>query len=61
MVYIQSATLNGKTLNRAWITHAEVISGGILKLVMGPSKSTWGSDRSNWPLSLSKGTFPPGI
>ncbi|MHC5157175.1 MAG: GH92 family glycosyl hydrolase [Planctomycetota bacterium] len=58
-VYIQSAKLNGKPLNRPWITHNELISGGILKLVMGPSKSRWGSDRSNWPPSLSNGTFPP--
>ncbi|MGM9803339.1 MAG: GH92 family glycosyl hydrolase [Muribaculaceae bacterium] len=34
-VYIQSATLNGKPLNRAWITHSEVVSGGVLQLVMG--------------------------
>jgi predicted alpha-1,2-mannosidase len=28
--YIQSATLNGKPLNRAWLTHAEIIAGGTL-------------------------------
>ncbi|MGN1266180.1 MAG: GH92 family glycosyl hydrolase [Muribaculaceae bacterium] len=35
-VYIQSARLNGKPLNRAWIKHSEVVSGGELELVMGP-------------------------
>ena len=34
-VYIQSATLNGKPLNRAWLTHAEVVGGGVLRLTMG--------------------------
>ncbi len=35
-VYIQSATLNGKPLDRAWITHKELAAGGELKFVMGP-------------------------
>lgn len=35
-VYIQSAKLNGKPLNRAWITHSEIVGGGELTLVMGP-------------------------
>jgi len=33
--YIQSATLNGKSLNRFWIRHAEVIAGGELRFRMG--------------------------
>lgn len=33
-VYIKSATLNGKPLNRAWLTHDEVVNGGVLRLVM---------------------------
>lgn len=40
--YIQSATLNGKPLNRAWITHDELTRGGTLHLALGPSPSTWG-------------------
>lgn len=41
--YIQSATLNGKDLNRVWFTHDELMNGGILKFVMGnrPNKK-WG-------------------
>ncbi len=39
--YIQSATLNGKPLERAWITHEELISGGELKLQMGSEPSQW--------------------
>ena len=33
--YIQSATLNGKPLNRPWITHEEVKNGATLVLNMG--------------------------
>jgi putative alpha-1,2-mannosidase len=28
--YIQSVTLNGKPLNRNWLTHQEIVKGGIL-------------------------------
>jgi putative alpha-1,2-mannosidase len=59
--YIQSATLNGKPLNRPWIKHEEMISGGTLELVMGPKESKWGSARSNRPPSVSRGTFPKAI
>ncbi|WP_437922211.1 GH92 family glycosyl hydrolase [Sphingobacterium sp. LRF_L2] len=33
--YIQSASLNGKPLHRAWLTHEEISSGGELLLRMG--------------------------
>ena len=36
-VYVQSATLNGKPLDRGWITHDEIMSGGKLVLEMGPT------------------------
>lgn len=41
--YIRSATLNGKELNRAFISHPDIIQGGKLHLVMGdkPNKN-WG-------------------
>jgi len=59
--YIQSASLNDQPLNRPWITHEELISGGILKLVMGPKESTWGSAKKDRPPSLSNGTFPKAL
>ena len=34
--YIQSASMNGKELNRAWFTHEELMQGGTLLLNMGP-------------------------
>jgi predicted alpha-1,2-mannosidase len=59
--YVQSATLNGKPLNRAWITHKEMISGGTLELVMGPKESKWGSAKNNRPPSVSNGPFPRAV
>ena len=45
--YIQSAKLNGESLNRAWIRHSEIIKGGNLEFVMGdrPNKE-WANDPS---------------
>jgi hypothetical protein len=34
-IYIQSAILNGKPFNRNFITHEEIMQGGILELSMG--------------------------
>lgn len=34
--YVQSVRLNNKLLNRFWITHAEITSGGTLEFEMGP-------------------------
>lgn len=49
-IYIQSATLNGKPLERAWITHEEVTAGGTLKLAMGPNPNkSWGSAKEVRP------------
>ncbi len=54
--YVQSATLNGKPLQRAWLRHAEVAAGGTLELVMGPQPNTsWGSA----PAELPPRNFPP--
>jgi predicted alpha-1,2-mannosidase len=55
-VYVQSAKLNGKPLNRAWLRHAEVAAGGTLELVMGPNPNLgWGSG----PDELPPRNFPP--
>ncbi len=37
--YIQSARLNGKRLERPFISHDDIMSGGLLELVMGPRPS----------------------
>jgi predicted alpha-1,2-mannosidase len=41
--YIQSAKMNGQTLNKPWFTHEELINGGTLELEMGPKPNkSWG-------------------
>lgn len=53
--YIQSVSLNGKPINRAYITHDELIQGGELIFVMGKkSNKKWGVDAPEIPYSLSK-------
>jgi putative alpha-1,2-mannosidase len=43
-MYIQSATFNGKPLNKPWVYHSEVVKGGKLVLTMGPEPNkNWGS------------------
>jgi predicted alpha-1,2-mannosidase len=34
-IYIKSIKLNGKKLDRWWITHSEIVNGGLLELEMG--------------------------
>ena len=41
--YIQSATLNGKTFDRTWIAHEEIVKGGTLIFKMGDQPNrVWG-------------------
>lgn len=49
--FVQSATLNGKPLNRAWLEHSEIIAGGKLVLQMSDQPSNWGNE--NRPPSMS--------
>lgn len=49
--YIQSLKLNGKPLNRLWITHEEVITGGKLEMQMGPAPNkALGTDADSLPI-----------
>lgn len=42
-LYVQSATLNGRSLDRPWIRHSEITSGGVLKFKLGASPNErWG-------------------
>ena len=38
-IYIQSMKLNGKPLDRHWISHQEITEGGLLEMEMGPTPS----------------------
>lgn len=49
--YIQSATLNGKTWDKPWFSHSDIVGGGKLTLVMGDKAN------KNWGASLS--AVPP--
>ncbi len=43
-VYVQSVTLNGKALDRPWISHAEIVNGGVLAFRLGPKPNEkWGT------------------
>ncbi len=49
-IYIQSAMLNGKPLERSWFTHAELVAGGELVLEMGPEPNkVWGQKTEKRP------------
>lgn len=51
-IYIQSAAMNGKPLNKPWFTHNDLQGGGTLELRMGtqPNKQ-WGSKEEEAPPS----------
>ncbi len=52
-MYIQSATLNGRPLDRPWFAHTEIAHGGELVLNMGPEPNVnWGSAPSAAPPSM---------
>ena len=42
-IYIEYAFLNGKKLDRTYITHQEIMSGGILEFYMTDNPAIWGS------------------
>jgi predicted alpha-1,2-mannosidase len=45
--YIQKAYLNGIELNAPWFTHEDLVSGGVLKLEMGPyPNKNWGRENN---------------
>jgi putative alpha-1,2-mannosidase len=52
-IYIQSATLNGKSLEKPWFSHSDIANGGKLEFLMGPSPNkNWGSMPDAAPPSM---------
>lgn len=50
--YIQSASLNGHPLQHPWITHEDIMKGGVLEFQMGPRPNKqWGSAPEDAPPS----------
>jgi putative alpha-1,2-mannosidase len=53
--YVQSATLNGAPLNKAWFDHSALTNGGTLVLNMGPRPNKqWASSPDVVPPSMSE-------
>jgi len=53
-IYIQSATLDGKPLNRPWFSQADIANGATLVLTMGPKPNkAWGADPADAPPSMT--------
>ncbi len=52
--YVQSVRWNGKTMDRLWITHKDVTSGGTLSLTMGdvPNKALGSEQKFLPPASM---------
>lgn len=54
-VYVQSATLRGDAYDKAYITHADILRGGTLAFVMGPTPNkSWASGPASAPYSMSR-------
>jgi predicted alpha-1,2-mannosidase len=55
-IYIQSARLKGKTYNKSYLTHGDLMSGGELVLEMGgqPNRK-WGTSENDVPVSRIEG------
>ena len=51
--YIQSATLNGQAWDKPWLSHEQLMQGGVLELQMGahPNK-LWGASEDAVPPSV---------
>ena len=56
--YVLSATLDGESLDRAWLYHEELSRGGQLVLEMGNSPSDWGRDDRPPSVSSPEGGAP---
>ncbi|MGO8785894.1 MAG: GH92 family glycosyl hydrolase [Terriglobia bacterium] len=53
--YIQSATLNGRPLDKPWFSHSDIAEGGTLVLELGPRPNkSWGSAPDAAPPSMSQ-------
>ncbi|EKU90235.1 GH92 family glycosyl hydrolase [Bacteroides oleiciplenus] len=54
-IYIQSAKLNGKPYTRNYITHQDILDGGVMEFVMGPEPNKeWGARPEDCPPDVMK-------
>jgi predicted alpha-1,2-mannosidase len=47
--YIERVTLNGKPLNKTYITHKDIVKGGTLTFYMTNKPATWGTEEGQEP------------
>jgi len=53
-LFIQKATLNQQTFDKAFLTHQQLLDGGELSLTVGQNPNqAWASEKANRPYSLS--------
>ncbi|HVJ08627.1 MAG TPA: GH92 family glycosyl hydrolase [Acidisarcina sp.] len=53
--YVSRVFLNGKLLTRSFLRHQEILDGGELRFIMGPSPNkVWATGKSERPFSLSQ-------
>ncbi|MNN32252.1 Glycosyl hydrolase family 92 [compost metagenome] len=53
--YVGSVTLNGKPLDRAYLTHEEILAGGELHFTMQAEPNReWATDAAKLPYSMSR-------
>ncbi|WP_299222843.1 GH92 family glycosyl hydrolase [uncultured Psychroserpens sp.] len=50
-IYIANAYLNGKKLEKSYITHNDLMQGGVLEFYMTNTPSTWGSLEQQQPVT----------
>ena len=52
--YVGTVTLNGKPLNRGYITHADIEAGGELRFTMSATPNTsWATAKADRPFSMT--------
>ncbi|KAL2003745.1 hypothetical protein VTN02DRAFT_2510 [Thermoascus thermophilus] len=52
-IYIQSATRDGTSWTKNWLSHDFFTNGGVLELVLGEKESDWGTKMEDLPPSMS--------
>jgi predicted alpha-1,2-mannosidase len=55
-IYVQRVTLNGKAIDRAWLSHSQIAGGGTLEFDMGPQPSKWATGADAAPPSITQGS-----
>ena len=57
--YVQGLKLNGTSITRTYLTHAELVEGATLEFQMGPNPSSWGTGDDDAPSSITKDAARP--